>query len=318
MEHVIMMMGSCDKAGARRGRARPAAIARSDLLKDTVPFMIGAVALAMLAQVFAANPALAEDPAGATEPAATAETLHPDAYLLARLRAGQSWDSGTLSIGELRPGSVDRAQLKTYMETAGKPTGSGIDATAQTFAVIAALGPNMPADQAELVMNTASALMGEPGIIPRSHLGADGAWEFPRLPNQDEQDMLIGQRWRLVESEESEILFLGPDRRFGWDDLADLVNPLQHIPLISIAYRAMTGDQMYGAGHLLDMAFGPAAGATTVFQLAYESTTGENLEYDAVAAVFGPPSSAGETASFVEDDGQQVADLRNQRRGSNQ
>lgn len=313
-----MMMGSCDKAGARRGLTRPAAIARPDLLKETAPLMVGAVALVLLAQAFVATPALAEDPAGAAGPAAAPATFHADAYQLARLRAGQSWDSGTLSIGELRPGSVDRAQLKTYMDSAGKPNGSGIDATAQTFAVIAALGPNMPADQVELVTNTASALRGEAGIIPRSHMGIDGAWEFPRLPDRDEQDMLVGQRWRLVESEESQVLFLGPDRRFGWDDLADLVNPLQHIPLISVAYRAMTGDQMYGVGRLLDMAFGPAAGATTAFELAYESTTGDNLEYDAVAAVFGPPSSAAETASFVDDDGQQVADLRPQRRGSNQ
>ena len=179
------------------------------------------------------------------------------------------------------------------------------------------MGPQIVTDGGEvLTLQTASASWGEPGIIPRSHLGADGGWEFPRHPDRDELDMLVGERWRIVESIESQILFLGPDREFGWDDFADLVNPLQHIPLINIAYRAATGDSIYGAAGLLDLGFGPIAGAGTVFQLAYQSTTGESLEDQAVAAVFGPRASDDVASLYTAS--RQVADRAPLRRGSNQ
>jgi hypothetical protein len=113
------------------------------------------------------------------------------------------------------------------------------------------------------------------------------------------------------------MLFLGPDRAFGWDDFADLVNPLQHIPLVNIAYRAATGDKIYGAASLLDIGFGPAAGLGTVFQLAYQSTTGDNLEDKAVAAVFGP-RSVDDTAGLYTTASEQLADREALRRGSNQ
>jgi len=244
-------------------------------------------------------------PASADE--TTATSIQSDSYLMARLRAGMSWDSGQMSISDLRPGSVDRAQLQTYVAAMGKA-----DPT-----LVAAAGPQF-ATNSEILTQTASAVWGAEGIIPRSHMGDDGVWEFPRLPDQDEQDLLVGQRWRVVENEESQILFLGPDRKFGWDDLADLINPLQHIPLVNVAYRAMTGDQMYGAGRLLDLGFGPVAGASTVFELAYQSTTGQDLEYEAVAAVFGPMTRDDDTAALYAEGEEQTADIRNQRRGSNQ
>ncbi len=33
---------------------------------------------------------------------------------------------------------------------------------------------------------------------------------------------------------------------FGWDDFVDVINPLQHIPVIAQIYCAVTGDQAYG------------------------------------------------------------------------
>ena len=168
-------------------------------------------------------------------------------------------------------------------------------------------------------MQTAAAFRGEEGIVPRSYMTEDGYWAFPRLPDQDERDVLYGTKWRVVEDPESQMLFLGPDRQFGWDDFADLVNPLQHIPLINIAYRAATGDKIYGAASLLDIGFGPGAGLGTVFQLAYQSTTGENLEDNAVAAVFGPRAREDDVAGLYTTASSQVADREDViRRGSNQ
>jgi hypothetical protein len=290
-------MGSSE-IGARRRPAKAATLVDLDMLPYVLMVAmvaLFALAIGLVAQVMLSRIALADD------------SFQPSEYEMARLRAGQSWDSGRMSVAELRPGTVDRAQLQTYAAAMGKAA----DPT-----LTAAAGPNLVSNSDELLAQTASAIWGEPGIIPRSHMGADGVWEFPRLPDQDEQDLLVGQRWRIVENEESQILFLGPDRRFGWDDFADLINPLQHIPLVNLAYRAMTGDQIYGAGRLMDLGFGPIAGASTVFELAYQSTTGRDLEYEAVAAVFGPAPD-NETAS-LSGDGRQVADLRDLRRGSNQ
>jgi hypothetical protein len=269
-------------------------------------FLLFAVGIAMVLHTMLSRAAFADETIA--PPQTAAEAAAPlDAYAIARLRAGQSWDSGEISISELRPGSVDREQLQTYVAAMGKA-----DPT-----LVAAAGPQLVFNS-DLVAQTASAAWGAEGIIPRSHMGSDGAWEFPRLPDQDEQDLLVGQRWRLVENEESQILFLGPDRKFGWDDFADLINPLQHIPLVNVAYRAMTGDEMYGAGRLLDFGFGPLAGASTVFELAYQSTTGQDLESEAVAAVFGPRARDEDIAALYGGSEDQTADVRNQRRGSNQ
>ena len=268
------------------------------------------LAAAMVLAVLAAAPALAGAPSAT--PAPTPKAFQPTAYELARLRAGQSWDSGKLSITELRPGTVEQGNFEKYIAEVGSP------AVQSNLELLAALGPQIVTDDGDvLTLQTASATWGEPGIMPRSHLGADGVWEFPRLPEQDEQDMLVGQRWRVVESIESQILFLGPDLEFGWDDFADLVNPLQHIPLVNIAYRAATGDKIYGAASLLDVGFGPLAGASTVFQLAYQSTTGESLEDKAIAAVFGP-RGADDMAAIYTTASQQLADREILRRGSNQ
>jgi hypothetical protein len=256
--------------------------------------------------------ALSAAPSSADEP--TAADIQSDAYLMARLRAGQSWDSPKFSITEMRPGTVDQGHFAKYIqEVSAEPA-----VEASTLELLAALGPQIVTDDGDvLTLQTASATWGEPGILPRSYLGADGVWEFPRRPDSDERDMLVGQEWRIVESIESQLLFLGPDRAFGGDDFADLVNPLQHIPLINIAYRAATGDKIYGAAALLDLGFGPIAGAGTAFQLAYQSTTGESLEDKAVAAVFGPRGTD-DVAGLYTTASRQVADRDPIRRGSHQ
>jgi hypothetical protein len=161
----------------------------------------------------------------------------------------------------------------------------------------------------------------ERGPIPGSRRGADGVWELTQRPDKDEREMLYGQKWRVVESEASRKLFLGPDGEFGWDDFLDLINPLQHIPFVNIAYRAITGDQIHGAARMVDVAFGPLAGASTAIDLAFRDLTGGGMADNAVAALFGPgDASPGEepvadvsvnTASFTPT---QVADLT--RRGS--
>ena len=156
--------------------------------------------------------------------------------------------------------------------------------------------------------------------IPRAHRGADGVWELPRLPDRDERETLRGQKWRVVENEESRKLFLGPDGEFGWDDFVDLINPLQHIPFVNMAYRAITGDEIYGAARMVDAVFGPLAGASTALDLAFKSTTGKGMADNAIAALFGSgddASGAVATVNTASADLTQLADAGAIRRGSN-
>lgn len=264
-------------------------------------------------------------------------------------RAAYLYDSGGISGGKLRPGSIDQELFKAYLAAArkeavaapampvpapaarGVPTLSpaqlaalGVDvsqppprqapsAEAAELPVLQAggtagaslsyaLDPTMPDASASEVADAAldataetAALppVAEPapererGPVPGARRGADGVWELTRLPDKDEREMLYGQKWRVVESEASRQLFLGPDGEFGWDDFLDLINPLQHIPFVNMAYRAITGDEIYGAARMVDVAFGPVAGASTAIDLAFRDVTGESMAHNAIAAVFG-------------------------------
>ena len=319
-------------------------------------------------------------------------------------RASYLYDSGGISGGKLRPGSIDQEQFKAHLAAARKevavappaPAGApasapaargvpsgiptlspaqlaalGIDASQlppahaetpsidppETFATQAgetagletanaqsadALAPDssVPEPSASKVADAALAAVeaarppaAEPatpdvtqarerGPIPGARRGADGVWEFTRLPDKDEREMLYGQKWRVVESEASRELFLGPDGAFGWDDFVDLINPLQHIPFVNMAYRAITGDQIYGAARMVDVAFGPLAGASTAVDLAFRDVTGESMAHNAIAAVFGTGQSApGEEpmgdVSVNTASATQLADTAPIRRGSN-
>jgi len=249
------------------------------------------------------NPAMAEE----AQPAAEPQLL----YIL---------DAGQMSIAEQRPGTSDPAQMQVYLSMIGSPMepyAAVADPSLVLMAAIAqdAVGGTTYAGAEPEIMQTAAAFRGEPGIVPRSYMDADGYWAFPRLPDQDERDVLYGTKWRVVEDPESQMLFLGPDRQFGWDDFADIVNPLQHIPLVSVAYRSLTGDKIYGAARLFDAGFGPVAGISTVADLAITSTTGASMEDHAVAAIFGG-DEADNLAQVDPADAQQLA--FRPRRGSNQ
>ncbi len=52
------------------------------------------------------------------------------------------------------------------------------------------------------------------------------------------------------------------DQPFGFGDLIDMVNPLQHIPLVNLAYRAVTGDEIRPIGKIVGGALfgGPVGG----------------------------------------------------------
>ena len=70
------------------------------------------------------------------------------------------------------------------------------------------------------------------------------------------------------------------DHGFGFDDLLDVINPLQHLPLIGTAYRAITGDGIEAPARLAGGAlFGGLFGFLgSVATLAFEEITGESVD----------------------------------------
>ena len=307
----------------------------------------------------------------------------PYAEALPALRAPTAYPvdrsdvSGGISGGLLRPGAIDQAQFRAYLEAAqgragaqargfsppvptltpaqlaalgvdlgnaaalpaapakpaldlsagymldpvpavrdGSADGAGDSAAAQIGSVEPASATDV-ADQALAALGAkpaAQAAGARPGPMPRSRMGADGVWELPRLPDKDEREMLRGQKWRIVEDPAARELFLGPDGEFGWDDFVDLINPLQHIPLVNIAYRAITGDEINGAARLVDFAFGPVAGVSTALDLAFRDVAGGSMASTAVAALFGSEESGEALTEYTTAAAIQVADSG--RRGS--
>ena len=70
------------------------------------------------------------------------------------------------------------------------------------------------------------------------------------------------------------------DDGFGFDDLLDIFNPLQHLPLIGTAYRALTGDHIEAPAQLAGGAlYGGLVGFLgTLGAFAFEGITGESID----------------------------------------
>ncbi len=86
--------------------------------------------------------------------------------------------------------------------------------------------------------------------------------------------------------------FWGEDG-FGFDDLIDIINPLQHIPVVSTIYREITGDEiapgprMLGGGIVGGVVGFVASAANVIF----EQETGKDVGGAVVAALVGEENS---------------------------
>ena len=72
--------------------------------------------------------------------------------------------------------------------------------------------------------------------------------------------------------------FFGEDG-FGWDDFLDLINPLQHIPIVSTIYRELTGDTISPGARILGGAIfgGPVGFAAALGNAAVEQVAGKDV-----------------------------------------
>ena len=79
------------------------------------------------------------------------------------------------------------------------------------------------------------------------------------------------------------------DGDFSFWDFIDIINPLQHIPLVSTAYRAITGDEIKAPARILGGAVfgGPLGAAFGVANAMTESATGGDIGETVTAFVSG-------------------------------
>lgn len=72
--------------------------------------------------------------------------------------------------------------------------------------------------------------------------------------------------------------FFGDDG-FSFGDLVDIVNPLQHIPLVSTVYRETTGDEISAGPRIMGstLFFGPLGLASAVANVVVEENTGKDI-----------------------------------------
>ena len=96
--------------------------------------------------------------------------------------------------------------------------------------------------------------------------------------------------------------FWGEDS-FTFGDILDIINPLQHLPIISALYREITGDDISPGARIAGGGlFGGLAGVfAAVFNTILEETTGGDLGEHVMALFDGAPvaSPAGEPAPVV-------------------
>ncbi len=112
---------------------------------------------------------------------------------------------------------------------------------------------------------------------------------------------------KIWNEDQSKDLFGQDGLTFG--DLLDIVNPLQHIPVISTIYRALTDDQIEPGSRLAGGAlFGGGAGfASALFNAVLENDTGKDIGEHALAfvGIGGEPASSTQLASAVNSDRQE-------------
>jgi hypothetical protein len=98
------------------------------------------------------------------------------------------------------------------------------------------------------------------------------------------------------------------DDGFTFDDFLDIINPLQHIPVVSTIYRRLTGDTIKPFERLAgDTLYGGMWGAlSSAANIAFEQITGKDFGDTALAMVFGD-DKAQPTAVADASPAQQVA-----------
>jgi hypothetical protein len=94
---------------------------------------------------------------------------------------------------------------------------------------------------------------------------------------------------RLDTSRDRGKTHIDPPQDFTFDDFVDIINPLQHLPLVSILYRELTGDEIKPAMRILgDIGYGgPMGFLSSCGQVLFEAIFGDDMAGTAIALVTG-------------------------------
>ncbi len=78
-----------------------------------------------------------------------------------------------------------------------------------------------------------------------------------------------------------------PEQEFGFADLIDMINPLQHIPIVNNLYRGLTHDEIKPAGRIIGGALfgGPAGFVGGLANVILEKETGRDITGNAMALI---------------------------------
>lgn len=172
-------------------------------------------------------------------------------------------------------------------------------------------GSSPPGDTARSIRQTLRA------ESPPRTAGRVPIWGQPQTARQQIQHRLAEARAPLHATTSSNALALREDtssslpaanpsdsESFGFFDLLDVVNPLQHLPIVGFVYRKVTGDsikplaQIAGGG----LYGGLPGAAASIVNVAVEEATGRDIAGNVIALVdgeqpSGPLSSEDEGAS---------------------
>ena len=79
-----------------------------------------------------------------------------------------------------------------------------------------------------------------------------------------------------------------PDRDLEFGDLLDIINPLQHIPIVGWLYRSLTGDEISGPAKILGglLFGGPIGFIASIFDAVVAEAMGRDLGETVMAALF--------------------------------
>jgi hypothetical protein len=89
---------------------------------------------------------------------------------------------------------------------------------------------------------------------------------------------------------ETKAISFGDDGASFFENLLDIINPLQHIPIVSTIYRAITGDEIAAPARLIGGALfgGPVGFASSAANLIFEEASGDDLAGHALALISEP------------------------------
>lgn len=93
-----------------------------------------------------------------------------------------------------------------------------------------------------------------------------------------------------------------PESKGGFADLIDIINPLQHIPVVGNIYRAVTGDTINPAARILGGGLfgGPLGFLSGIGSTLIAETTGKDVGEHLLASISGSGNSANSSTSSLQ------------------